>query len=551
MRPCLSPPWPLLSVANVVLAQQPAKTLRAGMIGLDTSHVPAFARIFNNPEAAGDWPASRSSPAIPAAPTSPPAATASRSSPSSSARWASRSSIRFRKLLEKVDVVLLESVDGRIHLQEAIRGDQGGQAAVHRQAGGRLAGRRDRDLRAGEEAQRAGLLQLVGPLQRGPRRGAEGRGGRPDRSARRPGARARTRRARPTCSSTASTASSRCSRSWDRAARRSAACRPKNADVVDGRLEGRPRRHLSRHSPRQGHLRRDRLRHQRHRRSRQGGGGYETCAGDRPVLQDGQAAGERRRDDRDLHLHGSRRRKQAARRRSRFRWPTCWRKPKPKPPSKLAKQIKSCKPRYRHPIVTYPSGSLPCPTSPAASFWKTRCSPPPRPRLPLRPAPLAAGCKTPRERQRQDHRGHHRLRHPRQAARAASWPAWPTATSPTSAIPTRDRTARSRGDPRQSRNARAPKAVQDLRKVLDDKSVDAVFICTCNHWHALAAIWAMQAGKDAYVEKPVSHNVSEGRRMVQVPAKTGRICQGGTQYRSQRRRTPPPSSTCGRASSAK
>jgi predicted dehydrogenase len=68
--------------------------------------------------------------------------------------------------------------------------------------------------------------------------------------------------------------------------------------------------------------------------------------------------------------------------------------------------------------------------------------------------------------------------------------------------------------------------------VLDDKSVDAVFIATCNHWHALAAIWAMQAGKDAYVEKPVSHNVSEGRRMVQVARKTGRICQGGTQYRS-------------------
>jgi predicted dehydrogenase len=78
----------------------------------------------------------------------------------------------------------------------------------------------------------------------------------------------------------------------------------------------------------------------------------------------------------------------------------------------------------------------------------------------------------------------------------------------------------------------APKAVQDLRAVFDDKSVNAVFIATCNHWHALAAIWAMQAGKDAYVEKPVSHNVSEGRRIVQVARKTGRICQGGTQNRS-------------------
>jgi predicted dehydrogenase len=82
------------------------------------------------------------------------------------------------------------------------------------------------------------------------------------------------------------------------------------------------------------------------------------------------------------------------------------------------------------------------------------------------------------------------------------------------------------------RNRPQPKQIQDLRVALDDKSVDAVFIATCNHWHALAAIWAMQAGKDAYVEKPVSHNVSEGRRIVQVARKTGRMCQGGTQYRS-------------------
>ena len=79
---------------------------------------------------------------------------------------------------------------------------------------------------------------------------------------------------------------------------------------------------------------------------------------------------------------------------------------------------------------------------------------------------------------------------------------------------------------------RAPQAVQDMRRVFDDKSVDAVFIATPNHWHALAAIWAMQAGKDAYVEKPVSHNISEGRRIIQVSRKTGRMCQGGTQNRS-------------------
>ncbi len=83
-----------------------------------------------------------------------------------------------------------------------------------------------------------------------------------------------------------------------------------------------------------------------------------------------------------------------------------------------------------------------------------------------------------------------------------------------------------------SRGRPAPKAVQDPRTVLDDKAVDVVFIAAPNHWHALAAIWAMRAGKDVYVEKPVSHNISEGRRIVQTARKTGRICQGGTQNRS-------------------
>jgi predicted dehydrogenase len=77
-----------------------------------------------------------------------------------------------------------------------------------------------------------------------------------------------------------------------------------------------------------------------------------------------------------------------------------------------------------------------------------------------------------------------------------------------------------------------PEFVQDLRRILDDKSVDIVSIATPNHWHSLAAIWAMQAGKDVYVEKPVSHNISEGRRMVQAARKYNRICQGGTQLRS-------------------
>ncbi|HEV3167904.1 MAG TPA: Gfo/Idh/MocA family oxidoreductase [Isosphaeraceae bacterium] len=78
------------------------------------------------------------------------------------------------------------------------------------------------------------------------------------------------------------------------------------------------------------------------------------------------------------------------------------------------------------------------------------------------------------------------------------------------------------------------KYYQDLRRVFDDKDIDAVSIATPNHWHALAAIWALQAGKDVYVEKPVSHNVSEGRRIVEATRKTGKICQTGTQCRSNK-----------------
>jgi predicted dehydrogenase len=73
---------------------------------------------------------------------------------------------------------------------------------------------------------------------------------------------------------------------------------------------------------------------------------------------------------------------------------------------------------------------------------------------------------------------------------------------------------------------------QDLRRVYEDKSIDAVSIATPNHWHALAAIWACQAGKDVYVEKPGSHNVFEGRKMVEAAAKYDRIVQHGVQLRS-------------------
>lgn len=76
------------------------------------------------------------------------------------------------------------------------------------------------------------------------------------------------------------------------------------------------------------------------------------------------------------------------------------------------------------------------------------------------------------------------------------------------------------------------KLVQDLRKVLKDKHIDAVSIATPNHWHSLATIWACQAGKDVYVEKPMSHNVVEGRIAVKAARKYHRIVQHGTQQRS-------------------
>ena len=77
-----------------------------------------------------------------------------------------------------------------------------------------------------------------------------------------------------------------------------------------------------------------------------------------------------------------------------------------------------------------------------------------------------------------------------------------------------------------------PEVRAGLPQALDDKSIDIISIATPNHWHALAAIWAMQAGKHVYVEKPVSHNVSEGRRIVEAARKYDRICQAGTQSRS-------------------
>ncbi|HWY77555.1 MAG TPA: Gfo/Idh/MocA family oxidoreductase, partial [Verrucomicrobiae bacterium] len=73
---------------------------------------------------------------------------------------------------------------------------------------------------------------------------------------------------------------------------------------------------------------------------------------------------------------------------------------------------------------------------------------------------------------------------------------------------------------------------RDLRKLLENPDIDAVTIATPNHWHTLAAFWSVQAGKDVYVEKPMSHNVWEGRQLVNLTGKCDRIVQVGMQCRS-------------------
>ncbi|MEO8497558.1 MAG: Gfo/Idh/MocA family oxidoreductase [Planctomycetota bacterium] len=83
-----------------------------------------------------------------------------------------------------------------------------------------------------------------------------------------------------------------------------------------------------------------------------------------------------------------------------------------------------------------------------------------------------------------------------------------------------------------SASGKAPEQVGDMRKVFDDKEVDAVFIATPDHWHAPASILALDAGKHVYVEKPCCHNIREGRLMAEAVARSGKCLQVGTQSRS-------------------
>jgi len=90
----------------------------------------------------------------------------------------------------------------------------------------------------------------------------------------------------------------------------------------------------------------------------------------------------------------------------------------------------------------------------------------------------------------------------------------------------------SKGIVAENQKGKKPDAVQDLRKVFEDPEIDAVALAIPNHWHALGTIWACQAGKHVYVEKPSSHNIWEGRKMVEAARKYNRVVQVGFQNRS-------------------
>ncbi|MCI0459030.1 MAG: Gfo/Idh/MocA family oxidoreductase [Gemmataceae bacterium] len=94
------------------------------------------------------------------------------------------------------------------------------------------------------------------------------------------------------------------------------------------------------------------------------------------------------------------------------------------------------------------------------------------------------------------------------------------------------RTFRNRLNQVRKAGGNMPQTVQDIRRALEDRNVDAIAIATPNHWHALMTVWACQAGKDVYVEKPCSHNVFEGRIAVEAARRHNRIVQHGTQSRS-------------------
>ena len=84
----------------------------------------------------------------------------------------------------------------------------------------------------------------------------------------------------------------------------------------------------------------------------------------------------------------------------------------------------------------------------------------------------------------------------------------------------------------EAKGLKTPATFVDVRKLLEDKSIDAISIATPNHWHTLQTIWGVQAGKDVYVEKPCSHNIFESRQIVAAARKYNRLVQQGSQSRS-------------------
>jgi predicted dehydrogenase len=95
-----------------------------------------------------------------------------------------------------------------------------------------------------------------------------------------------------------------------------------------------------------------------------------------------------------------------------------------------------------------------------------------------------------------------------------------------------DRAVLDAGVKRCAENGATVAAYTDIRKLLESKNVDAISVATPNHWHALAAVWGMQSGRDVYVEKPVSYDIWEGERMIAAALRYGKIVQAGTQSRS-------------------
>lgn len=95
-----------------------------------------------------------------------------------------------------------------------------------------------------------------------------------------------------------------------------------------------------------------------------------------------------------------------------------------------------------------------------------------------------------------------------------------------------DEVAKKRADQIEKLQGKKPEVFKDVREALDADGVDILTCATPNHWHALMGVWAMQAGKDVYIEKPISHNIHEGRALVEAAARYSRMFQTGTQSRS-------------------